>query len=442
VKYPKQIKHRGKVLAVIYGKSKSYPLYRVAWSVQGKRRMKAFERFGGEEGANQFAEKLVKDLAKGSLTTALNSAQAADALAALERLEAFRQSSGKRFSLLSAVSEFVEASSKLNGHTLRGAVEEFLRTSISLTRKDIAQAVEEFILAEEPRTKSKNGERAQISAKYAYTRALRLRRFSTAFPNTAVCELKKEHLNTLFAGKPFNEFSAKSRNHYRAIFGQFLSWCVRRDYLSSAHRLGEADAMKPEQANTADVAFYSPKEFRAMLEVASEIMRPIIALCGLAGLRTEELLRLTWEDVFRVQDHIEITKSKAKTRQRRLVEIVPALAEWLEPHRKSRGKLWIGSETVSARRNENLLHEELLTICEKAGVKRKENGLRHAFCTFHFAKHSNENLTAAQAGNSPAMIHAHYKGLATKAEAEKWFSVAPVKPANIIPMDAQETARA
>jgi len=44
-------------------------------------------------------------------------------------------------------------------------------------------------------------------------------------------------------------------------------------------------------------------------------------------------------------------------------------------------------------------------------------------------------LTAAQAGNSPAMIHAHYKGLATKAEAEKWFNVNPPGAAkNVIPL--------
>jgi hypothetical protein len=36
-------------------------------------------------------------------------------------------------------------------------------------------------------------------------------------------------------------------------------------------------------------------------------------------------------------------------------------------------------------------------------------------------------LTAQQAGNSPAMIHQHYNGLATKAEAEKWFAVMPPK---------------
>jgi len=44
-------------------------------------------------------------------------------------------------------------------------------------------------------------------------------------------------------------------------------------------------------------------------------------------------------------------------------------------------------------------------------------------------------MTALQAGNSPAMIHAHYKGLATKAEAEKWFNVLPSGAAkNIIPL--------
>gem|GEM_PF-3300279 len=35
------------------------------------------------------------------------------------------------------------------------------------------------------------------------------------------------------------------------------------------------------------------------------------------------------------------------------------------------------------------------------------------------------------------MIHAHYKGLATKADAEKWFTVLPPKSArNIIPLCA------
>ena len=66
-----------------------------------------------------------------------------------------------------------------------------------------------------------------------------------------------------------------------------------------------------------------------------------------------------------------------------------------------------------------------------------EEGLRQAFCTYDFALHADENLTAAQAGKSPTMIHAHYKGLATKAEAVKWFKVKPSKSGkNVIPLPA------
>ena len=82
-----------------------------------------------------------------------------------------------------------------------------------------------------------------------------------------------------------------------------------------------------------------------------------------------------------------------------------------------------------------------IRLREPLKIPSRRNGLRHAFCTYHFALHANENLTAAQAGNSPAMIHAHYKGLATRAEAEKWFNVKPDAKANIVPLPATATAQ-
>jgi hypothetical protein len=45
-------------------------------------------------------------------------------------------------------------------------------------------------------------------------------------------------------------------------------------------------------------------------------------------------------------------------------------------------------------------------------------------------------LTAQQSGNSSAMIHQHYKGLTTKAEAENSFAVRPQSTANVIPLPA------
>ncbi|MEO8426058.1 MAG: hypothetical protein ABI651_03000 [Verrucomicrobiota bacterium] len=37
----------------------------------------------------------------------------------------------------------------------------------------------------------------------------------------------------------------------------------------------------------------------------------------------------------------------------------------------------------------------------------------------------NENAVSFESGNSPAMIHRHYKQLVTEAEAKKWFGLFP-----------------
>jgi integrase len=298
-----------------------------------------------------------------------------------------------------------------------------MRTVATVQRKDIKAAVTDFIAADQPRTKASEGERAQLSTKYTYNRQIQLNKFAAAFPGTAVSDLNKRHLDTFIGG--LSGFSAKSRNHYRAAIRQFLQWAVRKDYLSATHRLNEADAMRPELANTADPQFYTPNELTALLAAADDTMRPLIAIGGLAGLRTAELIRLDWGDVWRVPGHIEVTARKSKTRARRLVEIGPALTAWLEPYRKCKnGSVWAGAEKT--------FQDHYTTLCEAAEVRRKTNGLRHAYCTYHFAAHTNENLTAAQAGNSPAMIHQHHKGLATKADAEKWFNVNPPEAAKNI----------
>jgi integrase len=410
VKFPVTIRHRTSK-AKIYAPGGKFAYYRLAYTTAGKRRMQTFANYSDAKTA---AERIVRELASGSQAAALNASQSRDALAALQRLESFRQSTGRAISLLAAVGEFIESSAKLGGRTLDEAVTGFLRSVVSVKRKDIAGAVTEFLESDAPRTKAVNGQRAQLAADYANHRKLQLRKFADTFPNTAVCDLTKEHLDKFI--NSFAEFAPKTRNHYRAAVGQFLRWSVRKDYLPVTHRLGEADGLRPEHANTGEISFYTPRELAALLENADDTLRPVIAVGGLAGLRSKELMRLDWADVWRVRGHIEITAGKSKTRQRRLVEICPALRAWLEPYRARKiGKFWPGEERTFL--------EHYGELCEAAEITRKTNGLRHSFCSFHFALHANENQTAQQAGNSPQMIHAHYKGLATRAESKKWFNI-------------------
>jgi integrase len=428
MKFPVTVRHR-REKATIYGKSASYAFYRLGYYVSRQRRVRSFKTYAE---AKTEAERIVRELAEGSQAAALSGEQSRDALAAMQRLEEYRKATGRRISLLAAMSEYVDGCTRLKERTWPEAIEGYLAHVVSVKRKDIAEAVEEFLKAQTPLTKGANGQRAQLSGKYAYNRQIQLRKFAGAFPGTAVCDLSKAHLDA-FLGS-LSGLSAKSRNHYRAAVRQWLQWAVRKDFLAVTHRLGEADGLHPEHGNTAEVAIYSPGELAALLQSADETMRPLLAIGGLAGLRTAELLRLDWADVWRVPGHIEITAQKSKTRQRRLVEICQALASWLETYRSHKvGKLWTFHEIT--------FQEYFRDLCSLAKVTRKPNGLRHGFCSYHFALHSNENLTAAQAGNSPDMIHGHYKGLATKAEAEKWFNVElPQAPRNVIAMSAEKIA--
>ena len=403
--FPERIKHRGRVYATIYDRTKAFPAYRLAWRVAGKRRL---ERFPTYEAAKARAAELAADLAAGSLVSALAPRQAADAMAALERLEDHFKTTGQRMSLL-------------------GVVDAHLGAVGNVKRKDIGEAVEEFLAERKPMTRSVDGRRAQLSGKYAYNRQIQLRRFAAAFPGVNVCDLIKDTLDTFMAS--LASMSPKSKNHYRGAVLQFLRWAVRQDYLAGTNRLGEAAGLRMEHGDTEDVSIYSPGDLAAMLAAADDTLRPLIAIGALAGLRTAELLRLDWADVWRVPGHIEVTALKSKTRQRRLVEVCPALATWLAPGGaeehgadhgpQTAGPLWAGAEIT--------FHQHFRDLCARAGVPRKANGLRHSFCTYHFALHSNEHLTAAQAGNSPAMLFRHYRGLATKEQSERWFGTTKVE---------------
>lgn len=429
--FPKRLryKNQGKVWATIYKSENPTQPYLLYWRlrVDGKPRSR-FKNFGTYSAAKKAGDKIVTDLATGKLAASLSPGQVTDALAALERLRGLYVATGHKVSLLGAVSEFAEAATRLRKTVLGEAIEGYLTTVAEVKRRDLAQAVEDFVLSEKPRTVAPTGQRPQLGG-YAKQKWQILRKFAGVFPGHEVSDLRKAHIDKFMNGIPTSEHrravtSAKARNHHRAAIRQFLQWAVRNDFLSKNHRLLEADSLRPEKTNGGATEFYTPQEFRSLLEASQGAMRAMVCIGGLAGLRTAELLRLDWADVWRVKGHIEVTAMKAKTRQRRLVAVCPALATWLRPFAKFQGPLW--------EKGEHKFHYHFGRLCEKANVKREQNALRHSFVSYHFALHSNENLTATQAGHTPSVLFAHYKGLATRTEAVKWFAVRPAKSDNVI----------
>jgi integrase len=422
VRFPVTITHRtGKVK--IYAPAKNFTYYRLSFTVAGKRQMQTFDTYSKAKAAG---EAKAEEIHKNSAGAGLTPNQSRDALAAFERLDAYFKAKGKRISLNTAVADYLDALGKLNV-PLTAAVAGYLTTVATVKRVDVAAAVKEFVDGREVETKSVNGKRPELSKNYFQITKLWLGWFEKTFPATAVCDLTKAHLDKFMDGR--SHLAAKSKNHLRATVKMFLNWCIRKDYISQTHRLLDADGMKRQTADGGETDFYRPAELQTLLDAANDTMRPIIALQGLAGIRLQEAQRLTWQDVFGTAGHIAISATKSKTRSRRLVEICPALAAWLEPYRHHEGALWTQSRDT--------YHAAFVELREAGKIPARKNGLRHAFCTYHFALHGNENLTAAQAGNSPTVIHSAYKGLATKAEAEKWFNVNPPGAAkNVISLAA------
>ena len=411
VRFPVTITHRtGKVK--IYAPANNFTYYRLSFTVAGKRQMQTFATYSEAKAAG---EAKAKEIHNNSAAASLSRSQSRDALAALERLDGYFKAKGKRISLNTAMADYLDALGKLNV-PLSAAVSGYLAGVATVKRMDLAAAVKEFVDGRKAETESVNGKRAELSKNYFQITKLWLGWFEKTFPATAVCDLTKDHLDKFMAGR--SHLAAKSKNHLRATVKMFLNWCIKKDYISQTHRLLDADGMKRQTADSSETDFYRPAELQSLLDASNETMRPIIALQGLAGIRLQEAQRLTWQDVFGTPGHIAISATKSKTRSRRLVEICPALAAWLEPHRQQQGQLWTQSRDT--------YHAAFVELRESGKIPARKNGLRHAFCTYHFAFHGNENLTAAQAGNSPTVIHSAYKGLATKADAEKWFNVTPL----------------
>lgn len=123
MRFPVTIRHRTST-AKIYAPGGKFKYYRVAYTTAGKRRMQTFATYSAAKVA---AERIVRDAANGSQAAAFSASQSRDALAALQSLESFRQSTGRAVSLLAAVREFVEAAGKLHGRSLDEAVTGYLR---------------------------------------------------------------------------------------------------------------------------------------------------------------------------------------------------------------------------------------------------------------------------------------------------------------------------
>jgi hypothetical protein len=102
-----------------------------------------------------------------------------------------------------------------------------------------------------------------------------------------------------------------------------------------------------------------------------------------------------------------------------LITIADNLAEWLKPRVKIEGRV-----AVSA--NQDVFGEHLREIAQAAGISQwPHNAMRHSFGSYFYAKTKEENRTAAEMGNSPAVVFKHYRALVRNGDEHKYWKINP-----------------
>jgi integrase len=156
-----------------------------------------------------------------------------------------------------------------------------------------------------------------------------------------------------------------------------------------------------------------------------EIMLPAVAIQLFAGLRRSEIQRLDWSEIDVEGRSIIVSARKAKTRQRRVITIRENLSGWLHPYVRTAGPV---APTVGFRERFDDLIEPFRPW--------PSNALRHSFGSYLFGLTKNENLVAAEMGNSPGIVFKHYRALVSNKAAKQFWELRPVKLDVIVRMPA------
>lgn len=172
---------------------------------------------------------------------------------------------------------------------------------------------------------------------------------------------------------------------------------------------------------------FTPAEVTRFMATCPESIRAVMAIQFFGGLRNAEALRLTWDRVRMLEGVIDISVGTSKTASRRLVTISPNLRKWLEPLARTSGPV---APLPAAYRYQLDAHREALDFAWK------DNGARHSFISYLMSIKEDAAYVANQAGNSPGVIHASYKALVTKREAESYFAIVPDTGEKVIQMPA------
>jgi len=392
---------------------KLYDAFTLAYVANGTRQRKLVATI---EKARETAASIAKQLGEGiGHAFTMTPAQVADTRAALQAA----QKLGRPASLAEIVGDFVAAARNLpEGVTLRDAVAEFRKShdrAAKLASATVAEIKDRFVASREA---------AGASERYKQDIRVRLTAFAKAFR----CQISSVTAAEITAWLDSIGAKGRNRNNYRTAVVTLFRYARRQGILPRSE-VTEAELVESTRAKPTEIGVYTPEQLRLLLAAMPEHLLPSVAIGALSGVRSNEILRLTWDDIDLRKKQITASAHKAKTASRRLVPILPALADWLRDHPNRKGPIVTGFSYPSGW-NRAVTREVRRFNAEAKKVSgpqipRINNGLRHSFASYRLAIVKSAPQVALEMGTSVKKLMSNYRDLVTAADARRWFAVKP-----------------
>ena len=253
---------------------------------------------------------------------------------------------------------------------------------------------------------------------------VRTNTFCKHFGDCSISSIEKRHVFTWFDGLKLSQRG--KLNYWRAI-RQTFKWAKSNDLLlddlfETISRDDKTDILGREDEKLIEA--YTVEEAQLLLEAATgdEILT-IWVIGFFCGLRARELFLLDWKDIRldEKEPFVTVRPLNAKTRSLRNVEICPTASGWLSLCEiQQQGLVYCKSRSAYDRKRKK--------IHEITGVKKKDNGLRHSFGSYHYGMYGDEIRTATQMGHNPNdhSLFSNYRALVSEAAARSfWASKVP-----------------
>lgn len=239
------------------------------------------------------------------------------------------------------------------------------------------------------------------------------------------------------------EWAARTRSNHITSFVSLWKWARDQGYVRDDVRTA-ADRLRRPRVRPADPEPFRPDELLSILRHVNFRAAPTVLIGAFAGIRQQEVARLTWADLDWKNGVILLSSQITKTSKRRTVPINDALRAWLQPlaveleKRETRGPVL----SLAAP------HRWVSVAAQRAGVTWRQNGLRKGFVSYSMAQIKDPVQVSQITGHSVAELESSYKALVSGAEAAEWFGMRPgqdwhervledvMGPHNVVPFTA------